>query len=74
MHGWVHVRELKLVSWDLSIRGHVPLTQEKNELILGKLGVNLSERNHVEGQIPGGILHGQTDEQVDRVLDRRNRD
>lgn len=35
---------------------HVAIREEEKELILGKLYVNMGKRNHVEGQIPGGIL------------------
>ncbi len=46
----------KFIGWDLTIRGHIPFTQEQKKLVLGKVRVHLSKRDHVEGQIPGGIL------------------
>ena len=52
----VHVTELELIGWDLSVGSHVPLSEEEDELILGKLWVHLCKWDHVKGQVPGGIL------------------
>ena len=42
---------------DLTIGRHVPLPQEENQLLFGKLGIHLGKREHVECQVPGSILH-----------------
>ena len=34
---------------------HVPLAQEQHELVLGEVGIDLREGDHVEGQVPGGV-------------------
>ena len=52
----IHVTELELIGWDLSIGSHIPLSEEEDELILGKLRVYLRKGDHVEGQVPGSIL------------------
>ena len=43
----------------LSIRMHVPFPQQENELLLGEVDVDISERDHVEGEVPAGVLQEQ---------------
>ena len=35
---------------------HVPLSKEEDQLIFGKVYVDVSKWHHVEGQIPTGVL------------------
>ena len=53
--GRVHVVEGELVGGDLSVRVHVPLAQEQDQLLLGEVGVHLGVGDHVERQVPGGV-------------------
>lgn len=53
---WVDVFKGKLIGRYLSIGGHVPLPEEQDELVLGKLGVHFGEWDHVKGEVPGGVL------------------
>ena len=41
----------------LAIGRHVPLSQEQNQLLFGKLGIHLGKREHVECKVPGRVLH-----------------
>ena len=59
VHRRVHVAEGELVGRDLAVRVHVPLAQQQQELLLGEVGIDPRERDHVEGEVPGrepGIL------------------
>lgn len=56
MNRGVDIFEGKLIGRYLPIGGHVPLPEEQDELVLGKLGVHFGKRDHVEGEVPGGIL------------------
>ena len=51
----VHVVEGELVGGDLAVGVHVPLAQQQHELLLGELGIDVRERDHVEGEVPGGV-------------------
>ena len=55
VHGRVDVAEGPLVGGNLPVRVHVPLAQEEHELRLGELGIHEGHRDHVEGEVPGGI-------------------
>ena len=55
MHRRVDVAEGELVGRNLAVGVHVPLAQEQHELLLGELRIDARERNHVEGEIPGGV-------------------
>ena len=52
VHGRVHVAEAPLVSRQLPVRVHEPLTAEKQQLVLGGRRVEMRERDTVEAQIP----------------------
>ena len=52
VHRRIHVAERELVRRDLPVRVHVPLAQEQHELLLGELGIDARERNHVEREVP----------------------
>ena len=52
----VDVIKGKLIGRNLSIGSHVPLPQEQLQLVLSKVRVHFSKGNHVEGQVPAGIL------------------
>ena len=41
---------------DLSVGCHVPLSQEEDQLLLGKLRVHFGKRQHVKGKVPRRIL------------------
>ena len=56
MHGWVDIAEVELICRDLPVGGHVPLPHKKDQLLLGKFWVHFCEWNHVESQVPRGIL------------------
>src|SRR5437762_5294962 len=51
----VHVRERPFVRRKLPARVHVPLAREEDELLLGEGRVDARERDHVEGEVPGGV-------------------
>ena len=34
---------------------HVPLTKQKDELLLGEIGINQCDGNAMKGEIPGGV-------------------
>ena len=67
MDRWVDVIKRKLVGGDLSVGGHVPLTKEQEELILGKLWVHFGKGYHVESKVPGGVL-GERGRESDILL------
>ena len=52
VHRRIHVRQLPLVRGQLTVRVHVPLAQEQHELLLGEVGIEPRERNHVKRQVP----------------------
>ena len=56
MHRRVHIAKLELVRRELSVGRHVPLSQEEHKLLLGELGVHFGKGNHVEGEVPCGVL------------------
>ena len=35
---------------------HVPLPHQKDQLLLGKLQVDVGHGDHMESQVPGGVL------------------
>jgi hypothetical protein len=37
-----------LLTRDLTVGVHVPLTQQQDQLVLGELGIDFNERDHVE--------------------------
>lgn len=57
MDRWIDIIKGKLVGWELSIGGHVPLTEKEKELIFRKIWVYFSKGDHVESQVPRGILY-----------------
>ena len=54
VHGRVDVAEVPLVGRDLAVRVQVLVAQHEIELRLGEVVVDHRERQHVEGQVPGG--------------------
>ncbi len=55
MHRRIDVAEREFVRGNLAARMRVPLPQQQNELFLGKVGIEVCERNHVERKIPGCV-------------------
>ena len=55
MDRWVDVAECPLVSRQLPVGMHVPLTAQKKELGLGKLRVDTRQRDAVKREVPRGI-------------------
>src|SRR5262249_38229712 len=49
----VNIVEVPLVSRDLSVGGDVPLAQHQQDLVLGKLPVDIRKRDAVKTQVPG---------------------
>lgn len=45
----------KVLGFARTVGMHVPLAQEENQLVLGKVRINLSEGHHVESQVPRGV-------------------
>ncbi len=52
VHGRVHVVERPLVRGQLSVRVHVPLAAEEEQLLLRELGIDGGHRQHVEREVP----------------------
>src|SRR4051812_41084821 len=52
MNRRVYIAEVPFVSRDLSVRVHIPFSEEKYELRLGKIGVDPGDRDTVECEIP----------------------
>ena len=55
MHGRVDVPERPLVGGNLTVGVHVPLAQEKDDLLLGEFRVDAGQRDHVEREVPRGV-------------------
>ena len=55
MHRRVDVVQGELVGRQLPVGVHVPFAQEEDELLLGERGIDAGQRNHVKGQVPGGV-------------------
>ncbi len=53
MHWRIDVAKRPLIRRQLPVRMHVPLAQQQNKLVLGKIGVHKRQRNRVERQVPG---------------------
>ena len=68
VHRRIDIIEGKLIGRDLPIRSHVPLPQEENKLVFSELWVNFGKRDHVEGQVPGGILEEQIKDTKNRTV------
>src|SRR5262249_15412112 len=49
----VDVREVIVGGGQLAVGVQVPLAQEQQQLLPGKLGIDAPEDQHVEGQVPG---------------------
>src|SRR5215475_1147509 len=49
----VNIVEIPLVSRDLSVGVHVPFSQHQQDLLLGKLRIDMRKRNAVKTEIPG---------------------
>ena len=49
----IDIVEVPLVSGDLSIGVHVPLAQHQQDLLLGKLRIDMRKRNAVKPEVPG---------------------
>src|SRR5260370_7624363 len=55
MHGRIHVTEGPLISGNLAIRMHIPLTQHEDQLFLGTVRINQRQCNAMERKVPGGV-------------------
>ena len=55
VHRRVDVAERPLVGGQLAVRVHVPLAAEQDQLRLRELGVDVRERDAVEGEVPGRV-------------------
>src|SRR5215467_3775976 len=49
----IDIVEVPLVSRDLSVGVHVPLAQHQQDLLLGKLRIDMRKRNAVKPEVPG---------------------
>ena len=56
MNRGVHIPQGKFISWELTVGGHVPLPEEQQQLVFGKLWIDFAKRQHVECQVPCSIL------------------
>src|SRR5580704_1923680 len=54
MHGRIYIREGEFIGRDLAVGVHVPFPEKKLQLLLRKSWIEMSEGQHVEGEIPGG--------------------
>ena len=52
MNRRVHIAERPLVGGQLTVRVHIPLAHQQDELALGKLGVNFRQRHAMKGKVP----------------------
>ena len=52
VHGRVHVAERPLVGRQLAVRVHVPRPAQQEQLLLGEGGVDVGQRDAVEGEVP----------------------
>lgn len=50
----IDIGEIPLVGRELAVRVHVPLAQQEQELVFGKLRIHRGEGYHVEGGVPRG--------------------
>ena len=55
VHRRVHVVERPLVRGELTVRVHVPLAAEQQQLLLGEVGIDDRHREHVEREVPRGV-------------------
>ena len=55
MHRRVDVAQGPFVGRQLAVGVHVPLAQEKQELILGEVGVDKRKAHAMEREVPGGV-------------------
>ena len=55
VHRRVDVAEVPLVGRQLAVRVQVVVAQHQVELLLGEVGVDHAQRDHVEGQVPGRV-------------------
>ena len=55
VHRRVDVAERPLVRGQLAVRVHVPLAAQQDQLRLRELGVDVRERDAVEGEVPGRV-------------------
>ncbi len=55
MDGRIDVAEIPFVGRDLPVGVHVPFAQKQNQLVLGKFGIHVPQRNHVKCGIPRGV-------------------
>ena len=72
LHGRVHVAEIPLVGGQRAVRMLEPLPAEQDQLVLGERGIEVRQRDAVEGQVPGGepgvlplVRHGHDVEGVE---------
>ena len=54
MHGRIHIAHGPFIGGQLAVGMHVPFAEEKQELLLGEIGVDQREGNAMESQVPRG--------------------
>ena len=54
VHWRIHIRQPELVGGERTAGVHVPFPQQKNELLLRKLRIDLGKRDHLKCVVPGG--------------------
>ena len=55
MYRRIDIIKCPLVRGYLPARMHVPLAQQQDQLLFGKIGIDIGKHNAMKGQIPGGI-------------------
>ena len=55
VHRRIDVAEVPLVGGQLAVRMQVVVAQHQIELLLGEVGIDHAQRNHVERQVPRGV-------------------
>src|SRR5271157_5822494 len=51
----IHITKRPFVRGQLSVRMHVPFTEEENELFFGEIRIDQRQRDAVKSEIPRGI-------------------
>src|SRR5580765_5671898 len=55
MHRGIHISKCPFVRRQLTVGMHVPLAEQQDELLLGKIRINNSQRDAVKRQVPSGV-------------------
>ena len=51
----IDIAKFPFVGGDLPVGVHIPIAQEKQQLLFGKMGVKAGKKQHVEGAVPSGV-------------------